>query len=166
MDSIEQLKRAIIAQVKAQVPVQTLWAECRSTNLQEGTMVAEVEGLEYHDVLLGLGADITVPEPGSKVLIGIVENLREATFLLFAESIAERRINGDAFGGLVKVGELVSELNDLKQDLNTLKSVLTAWVPITNDGGAALKAASATWAGQTLSPATAQRLENSIVKHG
>lgn len=166
MDSLEKLKRAIIAQVKAQTPVQTIWAECVSTNIEDGTMVAKADELEYDDVLLGLGADITVPEVGAKVLLGLVANQREATYLLYSDRIALRRINGDAFGGMVKVEELVSELNSLKQDLNTLKSVMSAWIPVPNDGGASLKTAATSWSSQALEPAVSAQLQNPIVTHG
>lgn len=166
MDSLEQLKRAIIESVNARVPVQTLWAKCKSANANEGTMVAEVDGLEYDEVLLGIGSDITVPAPGAKVLIGLVENHREATFLIMSESVTQRRINGDAFGGMVKVEELVRELNALKAELNTVKSILTAWVPVPSDGGAALKTALTTWSSQTLQPAVSEHLQNPVVTHG
>lgn len=166
MDSLEKLKQAIIAQVKSHVPVQTLWATCSSVNAQDGTMVATRDGLDFDDVLLGLGADITVPEVGSKVLLGIIENQREATFLIFAERIALRRINGDVFGGLVKADEVASQVNALKQDLNNLKAAFTAWVTVPNDGGAALKIAATTWAGQSLTPTVSATLQNEKVSHG
>ena len=111
MDELEELKQAIIAQIKARVPVQTVWATCKSTNVNEGTMVATREGLDYDDVLLGIGDDITVPKPNSKVLLGLVENHGTATFLLFAEQVQERRINGKQFGGLVKADVAAQENN-------------------------------------------------------
>lgn len=166
MDSLEKLKRAIIEQVKSHVPVQTMWAECASTNLEQGTMVAKAEGLEYDDVLLGLGPDITVPEVGSKVLVGIVENQREATFLIYAEKITLKRLNGDVHGGLVKAESVTAELNALRQELNTLKSLFTGFVPVPGDGGAALKVTVATWAAATLPPVASQSLQNPIVTHG
>jgi len=166
MDSLEKLKLAIIAQVKAHMPVQTIWAECASVNIQEGTMVATREGLDYDHVLLGLGADITVPEVGSKVLLGLIENKGVATFLVYAEKIALRRINGEAFGGLVKVEELVAEINAIKQDLNLLKTAMSTWVVVPTDGGATLKAVAATWYAQQLLPVTSAQLSNPIVSHG
>ncbi|MCW5900493.1 MAG: hypothetical protein KIT10_14610 [Flavobacteriales bacterium] len=166
MDSLEKLKQAIIAQVKANVPVQTVWAECLSADSSTGTMVATREGLEYDDVLLGLGADITVPEPGSKVLLGIIENKHVATFLLFAESIAERRINGNALGGIVKADAVAQELATLQAELNQLKSLLNAWVPVPNDGGAALKTSLTAWAGQPVATTNSQQLQNPKVSHG
>lgn len=166
MDSLTKLKLSIIATVRAQTPVQTMWAECRSADPQTGTMVAVVEGLEIEDVLLGLGTDITVPEPGSKVLLGIIGNQREACFLLFAERIAQRRINGDAFGGILKADEVAQELTNLGTQLNQLKSILGSWVPVPNDGGAALKASVSTWAGQPIEPVVSQALQNLVVTHG
>lgn len=166
MDSLEKLKLAIIESIKSRIPVQTIWAECVSTNIEDGTMVAKADELEYDDVLLGLGADITVPEVGAKVLLGLVANQREATYLLYTDRIALRRINGDVFGGLVKVEELVMELNSIKQDLNTLKASVTAWVPVPSDGGAALKASVTAWSSQSLQPAVSAQLQNPIVTHG
>lgn len=169
MDSLEHLKRAIIAQVNARVPVQTVWAQCVSANAEEGTMTATREGLDYEDVLLGLGADITVPAPGSKVLLGLVENQRAATFLLFAETIQERRINGDAYGGVVKADSLAQEINALRQDLNSLKQAFASWVPAggpSGDGGAGLKLLAASWYAQQLTPVASTSLQNTKVKHG
>jgi hypothetical protein len=166
MDSLEKLKLAIIAQVKANVPVQAIWAECSSANMEAGTMVATRDGLEYDDVLLGLGPDITVPETGSRVLLGIIENKREATFLIYAERVALRRLNGDVFGGLVKADAVTQELNALKQDINVLKAVMAAWVVVPADGGAVLKAASATWAADVHTPTISSTLQNLIVTHG
>jgi hypothetical protein len=169
MDSLEALKRAIIAQVKALTPVQTLWAECRSVNMQAGTMVALVDGLEYDDVLLGIGSDITVPEPGSKVLLGIVENQREATFLLFAERIAQRRINGDANGGMVLADTVRNTDAALISKVNALLAALNAWTPAAPPTPAdlvTLKAALLTVTTTPLQPVLPASYENPVVKHG
>lgn len=155
-------------QIKAHVPLQAVWATCTSTNAQQGTMEAQRDGVEYYDVLLGIGGagDLVVPVPGSKVLLGVVENKPAATFLLLAERVERRHINGDAHGGLVLADQVASRLNTLEQDLNTLKQALTAWVPVPSDGGAALKASAATWAAQPLTPTQSQVLQNTVVHHG
>ena len=74
-------------------------------------------------------------------------------------------LNTGSNGGMVKVNSLVSKLNTVESDLNNLKTVLSTWVPVPNDGGAALKTAAASWAGQTLTPTQASDLENNKVKH-
>lgn len=166
MDVIEKLRQSILDQIRANVPVQTVWAECRSANISDGTMVAVRAGIEYYDVLLGLGGDLLEPEPGSRVLLGLVENKAAAAFLIYAERTARRWINGDAKGGLVIADQVATRLNALEQDINTLKTAMAAWAPVSQDGGAALKAATATWFGSQLQTTSSQQLQNTRVSHG
>ena len=166
---IEQLKAAIIAQVNARVPVQTVWAECVGTDVASGTMTATANGLEYDDVLLGLGDDITVPEPNSKVLLGLVGNKAEATWLIYAERIALRYINGNAKGGLVVANTVRQADTALLNKVNQLIAVLTAWtptVPPTLADIATLKMALTTWCATPLVPVVPNAYENPKVYHG
>lgn len=41
-------------------------------------------------------------------------------------------------------------IDEIKNDVNTLKGVFSGWTPVPNDGGAALKGAAATWYANTL----------------
>ena len=59
------------------------------------------------------------------------------------------QIGGDA-DNMVRFSKLKESIDELKNDLTTLKQVFSSWVTVPNDGGAALKAASATWAGTAL----------------
>ena len=76
------------------------------------------------------------------------------------------KFNDGSFEGLVKVADLVTKLNTLEQDLNTLKSVFNSWVVSPADGGAALKATAATWYAQTITETVQNDLENKAVTHG
>lgn len=107
---------------------------------------------------------VIIPTVGSKVYVtmdsetgGIVTGFSE---------VEEVYLRGDSEGGLVKVNDLVTKLNNIENDLNTLKSLFTSWVVVPSDGGAALKAITATWAGQTLTVTNVNDLENEKVKHG
>ena len=73
-------------------------------------------------------------------------------------------LNGGSLGGLVKVEELTGRLNTIENDINSLKSVFTGWVPAPQDGGAALKRSVASWAGQRLTPTKRGDYENEKVK--
>lgn len=73
-------------------------------------------------------------------------------------------INGGSNGGVPVTPQLVQRLNQLEQDINTLKAAFSAWTPVTNDGGAALKAAAANWIGQTLTATVAGDIENTAFK--
>lgn len=73
-------------------------------------------------------------------------------------------LNGGSLGGLVKVEELTGRLNTIENDINSLKSVFTGWVPAPQDGGAALKNSVASWAEQRLTPTKRGDYENEKVK--
>lgn len=74
-------------------------------------------------------------------------------------------MNGGAFGGLVKLDALVSKLNAVERDLNTLKNIFNSWQIVLNDGGGALKAlATAAWSTQTITATKKEDLENPKVK--
>lgn len=74
--------------------------------------------------------------------------------------------NGGSLGGLVKIEELTKRLNIIENDLNTLKTIFsTAWSPVSQDGGAALKTAAQAWAMQTLKNTVTTDYENIKVKH-
>ena len=73
--------------------------------------------------------------------------------------------NGGALGGMVKVGELTTKLNTLEYDINTLKSIFSAWVAVPQDGGAALQLAAMAWASSSLTATQETELEDEKVKH-
>lgn len=114
---------------------------------------------------------VEIPKVGTKCLIcfrdsninrpqiiGIHEALK---ILVKCDNIV---FNDGTLGGMVKLQEAVNEYNEIKQDLNTLKSVFTSWVVNPGDGGAALKSAAATWAGQQLQLTQPADLENPKIK--
>jgi len=76
------------------------------------------------------------------------------------------QFNDGSFGGLIKISQLVTKLNNLENDLNKIKQAFTSWTPVPNDGGSALKVASATWAGAQLVDTMQSDLENTLVTHG
>lgn len=76
------------------------------------------------------------------------------------------QFQGGEFGGLVKVVDLVSRLNKVETDLNTLKAAFNSWVVIPEDGGAALKAASSEWAGENMAETVRSDIENTSITQG
>lgn len=73
-------------------------------------------------------------------------------------------LNGGELGGLVKLDDVTKKINALENQLNQLKNILKAWTPAPNDGGAALKGAISTWAGQPIAITKSSDLENKKVK--
>ena len=74
--------------------------------------------------------------------------------------------NGGDNDGIVKVNPLTDDINSIKDDINMLKNIFkTAWIVAPQDGGAALKAAAASWAAQQLQQTNKSDLENTKIKH-
>ena len=64
------------------------------------------------------------------------------------------------------INKLIERLNTIEQDINNLKTVFkTGWTPVAMDGGAALKFASATWAGQSLVKTKVDDIKDELIKH-
>ena len=88
-------------------------------------------------------------------------NITGATTIAGALSVSGGAISlgGSAGGGLPMSGALVTEINKLKTDFQNLKSKFTAWSPVANDGGAALKAQLSSWS-PNVTPVTPTAISN------
>ena len=113
----------------------------------------------------------TKPAIGSDVVVAYLD--RNNACLLLTTDIEEiaidltanLTINGGKNDGLVKVRELTAKLNTLEEELNKLKSYLASWETVPNDGGAALKTLTASWAMNQLTMTKQDELENQYVRH-
>lgn len=122
----------------------------------------------YLDVLLiGQGSFICIPTVGSNCILAFRNGSEDRRQLLksfsydkiIAAPVAWQFGQG-ANGGIPMVNPLVTQLNTIIEDINTLKQAFAAWVVVPEDGGAALKAVAAEWFGNQLSDAEATNLEN------
>lgn len=174
MNVKDEFKQAVRAFADAGCVPSLRWATVREVDQEEKTMtvVGVRDDLEYYDVELGLGSVFIYPAAGSTVLIGVVEGDAAAAFLLSAEK-AERIeieadveivLNGGGRGGMVVIGRLVEALNKVQQDVNNLKTAVSGWVPVAQDGGGALKGALGSWVGESLELSKETDLENEKVK--
>jgi hypothetical protein len=107
---------------------------------------------------------IMLPSVGS--IVGIIMVNESTGFVGLYSQIDSVQFNGGVYGGLIKIEELVSKLNAIESDINSLKQAFSSWVPVPNDGGAALKASAGTWFGQQLIETQKSGLENPNIKHG
>lgn len=113
-----------------------------------------------------------VPKTGSIVTVTMLN--KTAGYVALCSEIEKYilicdkvQFNNGSLGGLIKIEDLISKLNTVEGDLNSLKKVFsTTWVVVPSDGGAALKTAAANWAGDTITKTIVTDLENSKVKHG
>lgn len=107
---------------------------------------------------------IIIPKVGSVVIVSMTSN--STGYISMFSEVEEIQLNGDNYGGLPQIQKLVEKYNVLEKSINDLKTVFTSWVPVPNDGGAALKTAITLWVGQVLNVTQKSELENTTVKHG
>ena len=105
-----------------------------------------------------------IPKVGS--LVGIIQQSSIYSRVVLFSEIESISFLGGAFGGLIKIEELVKKVNTIEQDLNDLKQAFTSWVVVPTDGGAALKAITSTWASATITETKRTDIENEKIKHG
>lgn len=173
MSAEKEIKSAIRAIAGIDnLPVSQL---CTVVSVDETEMTCVVtpisEGPDFLDVRLMADAETTTtgiyfkPAVGSVVMISPQDEV--TYFVSMYSQVDEVWLRGTTNGGVVKVGDLVTKLNNLESDLNNLKTIFsTTWIVVPSDGGAALKTAAASWAGQTLTPTTAANIQSTTVKHG
>ncbi len=114
---------------------------------------------------------VLIPKVGSVVGITFV-NDTAAFVSLYTEvdkvliDTATAVFNGGDNGGLINITDLITKLNNVEKDLNIIKGIFISWTPVANDGGAVLKGlATASWAGDTLTPTIKGDLEDTKVTH-
>lgn len=74
-------------------------------------------------------------------------------------------INGGDNGGLINIEDLVSHINSIEDDINNLKTAITGWTPVAQDGGSALKGAISSWAGKSITKTKKSDLEDDKITH-
>lgn len=156
---MNDIRKAILELIQNKLPVQTRWATVKSVDWNAKTMVVLIDGLEYFDVLLGLGDHQVKPSANSKVLVGMIGNKEAAMWLIYAEQIDEQWINGDQYGGLLISKEVKSYFDKLEQAIATGLDAVGA-------GTAANGATGKTAFETAMATANKNKFENKKVKHG
>lgn len=130
----------------------------------------------FYDVILRVlvssqASVIEIPKVNSPCVIGFRDGNTSRPQMIFVHDVDTLLIkceqvtfNDGNLGGMVKVEDLVTRLNNVENDVNNLKTVFTSWTPVPNDGGAALKAAVSTWAGEQLEVTVKEDIENPKIK--
>ena len=111
-------------------------------------------------------ADGIVITPETDSMVYVLASKYTLPFIIQYSDFVNLTLNGDEYGGLVRVIDLTKKINQLEKQINDLKQIFSSWTPISSDGGAALKALSGTWAGQNITLTNQSEIENTIIKHG
>jgi hypothetical protein len=127
--------------------------------------------VRLQSAIKGDGGLLIIPKKGSEILVGFLDRNNAAVLLcseiekITLEAEASITINGGENGGLVKVAKLTDRLNVIEKEINDLKTVFLGWTPVAQDGGAALKTAVGTWAGEQMQTTQKEDIENDKVTH-
>ena len=181
------IRATIIKLIKENVPIQNTWVTVTSVDWEAKTMdcIGISDDLEYYDVLLGIGSTYTKPVKDTKCLIGTIENKEASSFLIFEEEIEEYliedksgfkwllkdgnlTINGDNFGSIIKIEEIVKKLNAVENAVNQLKGDLNSHTHIVPQApsGSTSSAPPTVPSTVNLNNTQVSEIENDKIKHG
>lgn len=143
---------------------------CKIKSVDTSNMTCDVEPLDGSADLLDvrLNADYSkgftlVPKADSVV---IVTQLSDATaYVSMVSDVDNIYLAGDANGGLVKVQDLVTKLNNLENKVNTIITTFNAHTHVASSFGAPTTPPPSPVVG-TLTPTTTNDLENKTIQHG
>lgn len=122
---------------------------------------------------------VAFPKVGSYVVVGFVAD-GAAGIVLLTDEVEEIQVgignsslvirdeailmNGGRLGGLVRIAELTTCINNIEKDINLLKSVFSGWTPVAQDGGAVLKRRVESWASSQLKLTKRSDYENKRIR--
>ena len=124
------------------------WVEATEVDWDAQTMTAvDGDGLEFFNVLLGVGTMAIKPVVGTDCLIAIVEGDEATAFLMYADEAEEItanakslryssdliEYNGGENGGLVKVSPVIEWMQKVSNDMQVLKTLLKT-TPVAGNG--------------------------------
>lgn len=175
------IKTAILAMIKDQIVPTNYVGKIVSVDTSKLTCEVDLQTMpNVFDVRLTAAINsvekglIIIPKVDSIVLIARIENKIESSFVIGYTEIDTIKILpetgielfGDGNGGLVISGKVSQQINALKNEINSLKSAFSTWIPVPQDGGASLKALITPFASAQMSQSAATDFENKKVKHG
>lgn len=102
------------------------------------------------------------PENGSTVSV-IMSEFTDPIIIAYS-SIEKITWLGGENDGVPLVKPLLDKINNLENEINNLKTLFSSWVVVPSDGGAALKAITATWSSQQITPTIQSDLEHTKIK--
>jgi len=167
----DKVKKLIEGLARKQVAIITVAATVTAVNLESLTCDADPldGGAAYFDVRLRSVVDdsegglVVIPKVGSTVLISLINNSDQSAYVSGISEAEEIWMKGTDYGGMVKVGELNSDMEKVKAFMQAVQNAFSSWVTVPNDGGAALKVLSSAFT-SLLQPEI--NYENEKVKHG
>ncbi len=114
---------------------------------------------------------VVSPKVGSTVIVA--QSTRNTAFVIMYSDIDKVQFMDGTFGGMIKLLDpddtekgVLKKLNNIENKIDDLISAINGWVPVPNDGGAALKAALTSWLATDLTLTVRGDIENELITQG
>lgn len=124
MSEISEFQRLITQIIKENIPIQTIWAKCKSVDIEKGQMTAQssLDGLDLFEVHCGFDGVYKYPKEGAVCLLGMIQNQQANFFLIYAEEYQEvgLSVNGSKLVINDKGYAVDAQNENLKQVLNDM----------------------------------------------
>lgn len=104
---------------------------------------------------------VIYPKKGSEVLVTFLNKL--TGYIALCAEIDRIELDEGKNGGMIILDKLKTEIEKLNSNFDTIKNMFEGWVPVPNDGGAALKTASSSLS--SLQKADVSGIDNKRFKH-
>ena len=142
----------------------------RTCDLEPTEDIAPRAGIRLQAVIDETKGFVLIPKEGSFIVVsffdrttGFVSLTSEIEKILIDTDLVQ--FNGGDNGGLININDLVTQMNKAQNDLNSLKSAISGWIPVANDGGAALKIALGSFFGTQLNLTVKGDMEDTKITH-
>ena len=165
-------KAAILQMVKENMSDLTMYSIIgKVTSVDLPNLTCDVEPVngdgDFFDVRLQAGSAeqsiLAIPKEGSFVIINYLD--KDEAFVTLVDEVDEIRLRGNSEGGLVKVNDMVTRMNNIENDFNSFITTYNTHVhPGVTAGGASTLPT--TSSGSTTSITVNGDIESTTVKQG
>lgn len=167
MSSTEDIRKAIKG-LSNQTGMMNILCKVESVDLVNKTCYCQpvFGGADIQDVRLiadNQEGFLIIPAINSLVIVSMLN--QAVGYVSMFSNVQEIQLNGDNYGGLVRIRELETQLNTLQTEINTLKTLVGTAIAVYSaaiDGGAS----ASTFNAAQLPQINLTQLENITVKHG
>ncbi len=115
----------------------------------------EIEKIIFQSENISLNIDDT-----KKKLSCIIGN---SSVVIDDKSIVFNEASSNSF--LININNITKQLNAIENDLNNVKTIFKSWVPVPQDGGAALKSSITSWASKSITNTNVDDIKDDKIKH-
>lgn len=154
-------KSCIVKSVSADPLTGLMICDCES--IEDGTVIEDVRiCANFNDDTNKIGL-VCVPKVESIVLVQFIGD--SEAYVTMVSEVDFVYLNANTYGGLVKVQDLVTKLNNLENTVNTIITTFNAHTHVASSFGSPTTTPPTPVAG-SLTPTVKADLENTTVQHG